>query len=131
MKKKTPKTRKITDGVELLERRYVRNDPDMQKLVDEEFQKLEIGQRLYGLEREAMASPSNPNEQSIFDQVLKITQDLVPEAQEQLIVEMKLQWLRRALDEGEKDSAEGRTVSLEELNQHLDSIHQEIVKRQK
>lgn len=44
--------------------------------------------------------------------------------------ETKLQWLRRALDEGEKDSVEGRTVSLEELNQHLDSIRQEIIRRQ-
>jgi len=53
-----------------------------------------------------------------------------PDGQEQLAEEVKLQWLRQALDEGEKDSAEGRTVSLEELNRYLDSIRQEIVARQ-
>jgi DNA-binding XRE family transcriptional regulator len=53
MKKKTLKTRKVADGVELLDRRYVRNDPEMQKLVDEEFQKLEIGQQIYDLRKEA------------------------------------------------------------------------------
>ncbi len=72
-----------------------------------------------------------PEEQMTFDQVLKLVEDLTPEAQEQLVEEMKLQWLRRALDEGEKDSAEGRTVSLEELNQHLDSLRQEIIERLK
>ena len=96
---------KVTDGIELLKRRYLRNDPEMQKLVDEEFQKLEIGQQI--------------------DDLKELAQDLAP------AVEMKLQWLRRALDEGEKDSAEGRTISLEQLNQHLDSIRQEIVERQK
>lgn len=52
-KKKILKTREISDGVELLDRRYVRNDPEMQKLVDEEFQKLEIGQQIYDLRKEA------------------------------------------------------------------------------
>ncbi len=72
-----------------------------------------------------------PEEQTTFDQVLKLVEDLTPEAQEQLVDAMKLQWLRRALDEGEKASAEGRVVSLEELNQHLDSIRREIIERQK
>lgn len=62
---------------------------------------------------------------------LKLADQLTPDEQEQLVEEMKLQWLRRALDEGEKDSAEGRVVSLEELNRHLDSIRQEIIERQK
>jgi len=52
MKKKL-KTRKIIDGMELLERRYLRNDSEMQKLVDEEFEKLEIGQQIYDLRKEA------------------------------------------------------------------------------
>lgn len=47
------KNRKIADGVELLDRRYIRNDPEMQKLVDEEFEKLEIGQQIYDLRKEA------------------------------------------------------------------------------
>lgn len=47
------KNRKIADGVELLDRRYIRNDPEMQKMVDEEFEKLEIGQQIYDLRKEA------------------------------------------------------------------------------
>lgn len=47
------KNRKIADGVELLDRRYVRNDEEMKKLVDEEFEKLEIGQQIYDLRKEA------------------------------------------------------------------------------
>jgi len=72
-----------------------------------------------------------PEEKTTLDQVLKLADQLTPEEQDRLVEEMKLQWLRRALEEGEKDSAEGRVVSLEELNQHLDSIRQEIIERQK
>lgn len=72
-----------------------------------------------------------PEEKTTLEQVLKLADQLTPDEQEQLVEEMKLQWLRRALDEGEKDSAEGRVVSLEELNQHLDSIRHEIIERQK
>ena len=72
-----------------------------------------------------------PKEKTTLEQVLTLADQLTPEEQEQLVEEMKLQWLRRALDAGEKDLAEGRVVSLEELNQHLDSIRQEIIERQK
>jgi DNA-binding XRE family transcriptional regulator len=51
--KKTLKTRKISDGVKLLDRRYVRNDEDMKKLVEEEFEKLKIGQQIYDLRKES------------------------------------------------------------------------------
>jgi DNA-binding XRE family transcriptional regulator len=53
MKKKVLKSRAISDGVEILNRRYVRNDNEMQKLVDEEFEKLKIGQQIYELRKEA------------------------------------------------------------------------------
>jgi DNA-binding XRE family transcriptional regulator len=51
--KKVLKTRKITDGVEILDRRYIRNDPEMKKMVEEEFEKLQIGQQIYDLRKEA------------------------------------------------------------------------------
>ena len=51
--KKAPKKKTISDGMEILDRRYVRNDPEMQKLVQEEFQKLQIGQQIYDLRQEA------------------------------------------------------------------------------
>jgi len=44
--KRILKTREIADGVELLNRRYCRDDAEMQKLVEEEFQKLEKEQQL-------------------------------------------------------------------------------------
>ncbi|MDQ5936810.1 MAG: hypothetical protein QG574_4146 [Cyanobacteriota bacterium erpe_2018_sw_21hr_WHONDRS-SW48-000092_B_bin.40] len=50
---KQPKTRKITDGVELLDRKYVRKDEKMKKMVEEEFEKLQIGQQIYDLRKEA------------------------------------------------------------------------------
>jgi len=53
MKNKVLKTRKITDGMELLDRRYLRNDGEMQKLVEAEFEKLKIGQQIYDLRKEA------------------------------------------------------------------------------
>jgi hypothetical protein len=50
-----------------------------------------------------------PEEQTTFDQVLKLVADLTPEAQERLIVEMKRQWLKRELQEGanQLDRGEG------------------------
>lgn len=74
-----------------------------------------------------MAQPK-PEEQRTFDQVLKLVEDLTPEAQEKLIDEMKLQWLRRAIDEADESLARGETVSLEELNAHLDAVRQEFIK---
>ncbi len=50
---KEPKTRKITDGVELLNRKYVRKDEKMKKMVEEEFERLQIGQQIYDLRKEA------------------------------------------------------------------------------
>ncbi|MBS2009584.1 MAG: helix-turn-helix transcriptional regulator [Cyanobacteria bacterium SZAS TMP-1] len=47
------KSRKITDGVELLDRKYIRNDENMKTLVKEEFEKLQIGQQIYDLRKEA------------------------------------------------------------------------------
>lgn len=55
-----------------------------------------------------------PDERSTFDQVLKLVESLEPEAQENLVKEMKLQWLRQALAQAEKSVAEGRVYSEEE-----------------
>lgn len=73
-----------------------------------------------------------PEEQSTFDQVLKLVENLTPDAQEQLVEEMKLQWLRRAIDEADESLARGESVSLEELNTHLDAVRQKFIEeRQK
>jgi DNA-binding transcriptional regulator YiaG len=50
--KKTAKRRKRIDGVSILERRYLRDDPEMKKLVQEEFEKLQIGQQIYDLRKQ-------------------------------------------------------------------------------
>jgi hypothetical protein len=40
---------------------------------------------------------------------------------------MKLQWLRRAIDEADESLARGEVVSLEELDNHLDAVRQKII----
>jgi hypothetical protein len=70
-----------------------------------------------------------PEEQATFDQVLKLVENLTPEAQEQLVEEMKLQWLRRALAEAEQSVAEGKVHTLEEVEARLDATRREILER--
>lgn len=50
---KKPKTRTITDGMEILKRRYLRKNPALAKIVDEEFEKLKIGQQIYNMRMKA------------------------------------------------------------------------------
>jgi len=77
-----------------------------------------------------MAQPK-PEEQTTFDQVLKLVENLTPGAQEKLVEEMKLQWLRQAVDQAEESLAQGKVVSQVELDQRLDAIRAEILERQK
>lgn len=56
---------------------------------------------LVGVEVTVMAQ-RKPKEKTTLDQVLKLAHQLTPEEQEQLVEQMKLQWLRRALEEGEE-----------------------------
>lgn len=72
-------------------------------------------------------SQRKPEEQTTFDQVLKLVKNLTPEAQEQLLEEMKLQWLCQAIDQADESLARGEVVSLEELDKHLDAVRQEII----
>jgi DNA-binding XRE family transcriptional regulator len=51
MKKR--KIEKTCDGMEILEQRFLRNDKELRKMVDEEFQKLQIGQQIYDLRKAA------------------------------------------------------------------------------
>jgi hypothetical protein len=61
-----------------------------------------------------------PEEQNIFDQVLKLVENLTPEAQEQLIEEMKLQWLRRELGKSEEQFRRGEGIPAEEAFAQLE-----------
>ena len=70
-----------------------------------------------------------PDEQTTFDQVLKLVEDLAPEQQVQLVEQMKLQWLRRALAEAEESVAQGKVYTLEEVEAHLDATRREILER--
>jgi hypothetical protein len=56
-----------------------------------------------------------PEEQNTFDQVLKLVEDLSPEAQEQLVEEMKLQWLRSELGKAEAELRRGEGVPGEQV----------------
>jgi hypothetical protein len=56
-----------------------------------------------------------PEDQNTFDQVLKLVEDLSPEAQEQLVEEMKLQWLRSELGKAEAELRRGGGVPGEQV----------------
>ena len=71
----------------------------------------------------------NPDERTTFDQVLSLVESLTPEAQESLVEEMKLQWLRQALAQAEKSVAEGKVYSEEEALARLDEHRREFLKR--
>ena len=70
-----------------------------------------------------------PDERTTFDQVLSLVESLTPEAQESLVEEMKLQWLRQALAQAEKSVAEGKVYSEEEALARLDEHRREFLKR--
>ncbi|MGD9682338.1 MAG: hypothetical protein AB7W16_14220 [Candidatus Obscuribacterales bacterium] len=73
-----------------------------------------------------------PEDNTTLDQVIKMADRLTPEEQEQLIEQIKLKWLRRAIDEADESLAQGRSVSLEELDKHIDSAKRKIIEeRQK
>lgn len=73
-----------------------------------------------------------PEDNTTLDQVIKMADRLTPEEQEQLVEQIKLKWLRRAIDEADESLAQGRSVSLEELDKHIDSAKRKIIEeRQK
>jgi predicted transcriptional regulator len=72
-----------------------------------------------------------PEEQTTFDQVLKLVHQLSAQEQQQLLEQLKLEDLRREIRKGLEASERGEVVSLEELNQRLDARHVEILERQK
>jgi hypothetical protein len=61
-----------------------------------------------------------PEEQSTIDQVLKLVENLTPEAQEQLVEDMKLQWLRKAMDEAEESIKQHGTIPAQEVFARLE-----------
>lgn len=71
-----------------------------------------------------------PEEQATFDQVLKLVENLTPEAQEQLVEEMKLQWLRRELSKAEESVTQGRVLTEEQLEARLHAKKRAILERQ-
>jgi DNA-binding XRE family transcriptional regulator len=51
--KKVAKATKTNDGMQIIDRRFLRDDKKLKKMVDEEFQKLQIGQQIFKLRKEA------------------------------------------------------------------------------
>ena len=70
-----------------------------------------------------------PEEQTTFDQVLKLVHQLTAQELQQLLEQLKLEDLRREIRKGIEASERGEVVSLEELNQRLDVKHAEILER--
>lgn len=56
-----------------------------------------------------------PEEQATFDQVLRLVEDLAPDAQEELIEAMKLQWLRREVGKAEDELRRGEGIPGEQV----------------
>jgi hypothetical protein len=71
-----------------------------------------------------------PDRQPI-DEILKLVDQLSAEQQDELDEQMKLRWLRRAVDQADESMAQGKVVSQEELDRRLDVVHAEILERQK
>jgi hypothetical protein len=59
-------------------------------------------------------------EQVTLEQVLKLASQLTSEDQDELVEQLKLQWLRRALDEGEESIRQHGTLPAEEVFAQLE-----------
>lgn len=66
-----------------------------------------------------------------IDKILRLVEELSPEAEDELNEEMKLRWLRRAVKQADESLAQGKVFSQEELDRRLDAIHSEIIDGQK
>ncbi|HEY9772392.1 MAG TPA: hypothetical protein V6C81_01135 [Planktothrix sp.] len=62
---------------------------------------------------------SDPSKQSAFEQVLKLARELAPEEQDRLVEQMKLDWLKREVQIGLDQLANGDWVDGEEFLQEL------------
>lgn len=67
-----------------------------------------------------------PEEKTTLDQVLKLADQLTPEEQEQLVEQMKLHWLRRALAEGEESYKRHGGIPAEEVFRRLRDRHEQF-----
>jgi hypothetical protein len=72
-----------------------------------------------------------PEEQTTIDQVLKLVENLTPEAQEQLVRDMKLQWLRKAMDEAEESIKQHGTIPAEQVFARLEERYKRRKAEQK
>lgn len=72
-----------------------------------------------------------PDDNTTLDQVVKLVDRLSLAEQEQLVEQIKLKWLRRAIDEADESLALGKTISLEELDEHIDSVKQRIIEERR
>ena len=72
-----------------------------------------------------------PEENAKIQQVLELVNQLSAEEREEFLYQLKFEDLRREIRIGIDQGDRGEVVSLEELNEHLDSIRQEIIERQK
>lgn len=69
-----------------------------------------------------------PEENSKLKQLLRLADQLSFEDQELLVEQIKLKWLRRAIDEADESLAKGDSLSLDQLDEHIASSRHRIVK---
>ncbi len=69
-----------------------------------------------------MALPQ-PEEKTTKDQVLRLVSQLTPESQEEVIEELKLQWLQRELQKGIDQADRGEVVEGDEVFRQLRELN--------
>ena len=67
-----------------------------------------------------------PEENSKLKQLLRLADQLSFEDQELLVEQIKLKWLRRAIDEADESLAKGDSLSLDQLDEHIASIRRRV-----
>jgi predicted transcriptional regulator len=70
-----------------------------------------------------MAQPL-PEERSTVDQVLKLVSQLTPESQEEIIEQIKLQWLRQEVQKGIDQADRGELLDADEAFAELEKRYQ-------
>ncbi len=70
-----------------------------------------------------------PEEKTTMDQVLKLADQLTPEEQEQLVEQLKLQWLRRALEDGEESLKRNGGIPADEVFAELQQRAEERLRK--
>lgn len=71
-----------------------------------------------------------PKEETTLQQVMRLVTQLRPEEQEQVIEELKLQWLRREIKKAEDELDRGEGIPAEQVFAELEERYKRIQAKQ-